>query len=138
WHLDANRRPGLADLPAKPFRVLAGDGSVSSGYSYFSFLADRRCRSRPRRTQENPPRLAICADGLRHDTNRAGGDGPNPRMAYALPLVRFRIGPSLRRTRVLGADSFSRRQGGYAKRHCAEFDTVQYGGNDWPRAGRAS
>ena len=42
WHLDADRGAGLADLSAKPFRVLSCVGSVSCRHTYLPLLANRR------------------------------------------------------------------------------------------------
>src|SRR5260370_7679370 len=89
--LDADRGARLADLPAQPFRVLAGLGSVSRRYSHLPFFIDRRRGGRSRGAPESPARLAVGADVLGHAPHRSGSDGDGPRLAHPLPVVLFRF-----------------------------------------------
>src|SRR5208282_4543446 len=114
WHLDADRGPGLVDLPAEPFRAPAGRGSVPVGASHLSVYDDRRRGGGPGRAPEDSSDVAVGPDGKRGDTDRAGCLGRSPRVGDSLPLVRIGVRPGVRRAGVFGADSHAGRARGHA------------------------
>src|ERR1017187_2438926 len=105
WHLDADRGAAMADLSPEPLGIFAGTGPISRRHSHLPVLADWRRGGRPHGATEDPAGLAIRADGECRGAHAAGGGRVGTRVAHLVSVVRLRVGASVWRAGVPGADS---------------------------------